>query len=230
MKNFIVTGASRGIGYQTVLTLIQQGHQVLAVARSKDKLQKLKEEAQSESLHLCVCDITQEKDLAKLTQLVGTLGKVDGLVNNAGMVLNKPFMETSKAEWQSVFDVNLFAAIEVIKVIKPSLNTKAHILNISSMGGFQGSAKFPGLAAYSVAKGALSILSECLSAEFASENIAVNSLCLGAVQTEMLEEAFPGYTAPVGPEKMGNYIAEFLLNGHQFYNGKILPVALNNPE
>jgi NAD(P)-dependent dehydrogenase (short-subunit alcohol dehydrogenase family) len=98
------------------------------------------------------------------------------------------------------------------------------------MGGFQGSAKFPGLAAYSVSKGALSILTECLSVELSDKNIKANALCLGAVQTEMLEEAFPGIEAPLSAKEMGNYISNFAIEGSAFYNGKILPVALEDPE
>jgi NAD(P)-dependent dehydrogenase (short-subunit alcohol dehydrogenase family) len=109
-------------------------------------------------------------------------------------------------------------------------NNPSHIVNISSMGGFQGSAKFPGLSAYSVSKGALSILTEALSTEFASKDIRVNALCLGAVQTEMFEEAFPGFKAPLSAEEMGHYIADFALTAHRFYNGKILPVSLEDPD
>jgi NAD(P)-dependent dehydrogenase (short-subunit alcohol dehydrogenase family) len=97
------------------------------------------------------------------------------------------------------------------------------------MGGFQGSDKFPGLSAYSVTKGTLSILTECLAVELQDKNIKVNCLCLGAVQTEMLNEAFPGLTAPVEASQMGTYISDFVINGHTFYNGKVLPVALQNP-
>jgi NAD(P)-dependent dehydrogenase (short-subunit alcohol dehydrogenase family) len=97
------------------------------------------------------------------------------------------------------------------------------------MGGYQGSSKFPGLSVYSATKGGLSILTECIATEFSDKKISCNSLCLGAVQTEMLEQAFPGIEAPVEPEEMAEYISEFILNGHKFYNGQILPVTLGDP-
>jgi NAD(P)-dependent dehydrogenase (short-subunit alcohol dehydrogenase family) len=97
------------------------------------------------------------------------------------------------------------------------------------MGGFQGSAKYKGLSYYSASKAALACLSECLAAEFATSGINVNCLALGAVQTEMLEEAFPGYKAPVDAKTMARFISDFALNGHKFFNGKVLPVAIDNP-
>lgn len=230
MKRFIVTGASRGIGYQTTLALLKEGYEVIAVARSADKLEKLANEANGENIIPVKCDLTDESDLNTLIHKVKDAGNIDGLINNAGMVLNKPFIETSKQEWQEVFNINVFSVVELTQLLIPYFNEGTHIVNISSMGGFQGSLKFPGLSAYSSAKGALAILTECLSAELESSKIYVNCLCIGAVQTEMLKEAFPGYTAPVSPIQMGKFICNFVDTAHQFFNGKILPVALNNPD
>ena len=74
-------------------------------------------------------------------------------------------------------------------------------MHISSMGGVQGSSKFPGLSLYSAAKGAVCVFTESLSTEWVQRGIAVNALALGAVQTEMLDEAFPGFQAPVQSPK-----------------------------
>jgi NAD(P)-dependent dehydrogenase (short-subunit alcohol dehydrogenase family) len=97
------------------------------------------------------------------------------------------------------------------------------------MGGFQGSAKYKGLSYYSASKAALACLTECLANEFTEYGICINCLALGAVQTEMFDEAFPGYKAPVDAKQMAEFIAGFALTGHKFFNGKILPVAINNP-
>jgi NAD(P)-dependent dehydrogenase (short-subunit alcohol dehydrogenase family) len=105
----------------------------------------------------------------------------------------------------------------------------SHIVNISSMGGYQGTSKYPGLSYYSASKAALAILSECLAVEFRELGIKVNCLALGSVQTEMFSEAFPGHRASVSAEDMGEFIAEFALTGHKVFNGKILPVAISNP-
>lgn len=230
MKRIIVTGASKGIGFETSAQLLNAGVEVIAIARSQDELQKLNNNPNSENLEILSVDITTSEGLEQIRKLISSKGNFDGLINNAGLVLNKPFMETADEEWSNVFDVNLFAPIKIIKTLKPFFNKESHIVNISSMGGFQGSAKFPGLAAYSTAKGALAILTESLSTEFSGDGIAVNCLCLGAVQTQMLEKAFPGYEAPVQPDEMGKFISDFVLSGHKFMNGKILPVSLNNPE
>lgn len=230
MKTIVLTGASKGIGYQTALKLLESGCKVIAVARSTEKLQELKLQASSSLLKIISADLTNSNDIQKILECIADTNGIDGLINNAGALVNKPFSETAADEWQYIFDVNLFAPVSLIQSLKPYLNKGSHIVNIGSMGGFQGSDKFPGLAAYSSAKGALGILSECLSTEFSSDEISVNCLCLGAVQTSMLEEAFPGYQAPVQANEMGSYISDFVLHGHKFMNGKIIPVALNNPE
>lgn len=230
MKTIVLTGASKGIGYQTALKLLESECKVIAVARSTEKLEELKLQASSSLLKIISADLTNSDDIQKILEYIADTNGIDGLINNAGALVNKPFSETTADEWQYIFDVNLFAPVKLIQSLKPYLNKGSHIVNIGSMGGFQGSDKFPGLAAYSSAKGALGILSECLSTEFSSDEISVNCLCLGAVQTSMLEEAFPGYQAPVQANEMGSYISDFVLYGHKFMNGKIIPVALNNPE
>ena len=103
------------------------------------------------------------------------------------------------------------------------------MLAISSMGGIQGSAKFPGLAAYSSSKGAVITLTELLAEEYKETGPAFNALALGAVQTEMLEAAFPGYQAPVSAAEMAKYIGDFALTGHHYYNGKVLQVSKTTP-
>lgn len=230
MKNIVITGASKGIGFETALRLLDLDNKVVAIARSIDNLNRLEEHPNSEFLTILPADLTDQEDLNRINEFFSTGDKIDALINNAGMVLNKSFMETSIQEWKDVFNINLFAPVELTKILKPYFEKGTHIVNIGSMGGFQGSDKFPGLSAYSTAKGALAVLTESLSAEFSSDNISVNCLCLGAVQTEMLEKAFPGYKAPVEPEQMAEFISDFTLTGHQFMSGKIIPVSLNNPE
>lgn len=229
-KVAIVTGASRGIGYETSQQLAQKGHQVIAVARSTKLLKKLEKTAPNKIIAQPT-DLTENDDVSELVELVQEkFGQTDILINNAGALINKSFAELTLDDWRSQIESNLISAVHITKQLLPFFTENAHILNISSMGGFQGSAKFPGLTAYSVSKGALSILTESLATELSEQNIKVNALCLGAVHTEMLEQAFPGIEAPVSAQEMGEYIAHFALNGATFYNGKILPVALKDPE
>jgi short-subunit dehydrogenase len=228
-KHIIVTGSSRGIGYETSLYLANKGCQVTAIARSESKLEELKGKG-GENIQTLAMDITE---VSAGDHIVNYLHErnlpVDGLIHNAGLLIKKPFEETTDRDWELQLNINLMAPVRITRSLLPMFSKGAHILNISSMGGFQGSSKFPGLAAYSVSKGALSILTECLGEELIQKDIYTNCLCLGAVQTEMLEQAFPGYDAPVQSEEMGRYIGEFILSGHRYYNGKILPVATNNP-
>ncbi|GAB5409738.1 MAG: SDR family NAD(P)-dependent oxidoreductase [Balneolaceae bacterium] len=230
MKKILVTGASKGIGYSTAIQLAENGHHVFAIARSKKKLIKLTTESFIGKITTISADLTTSEGIEKIGSALSDFESIDALINNAGALINKPFMETTTEDWLSQFDINVLSSVRLIKSLKGKLKKGSHIVNISSMGGFQGSSKFPGLAAYSTSKGALTILSECLSSEFTGEGIAVNCLCLGAVQTEMLEKAFPGYIAPTNPDEMGAFVAHFTLTAHSFFNGKVLPVALNNPE
>jgi short-subunit dehydrogenase len=226
---YIITGASRGIGFETAKQLAENGKHVLAVARSKEKLHALKEQ-NPKRISVLPLDITEKPSAQKLKDyLEQNSFTISGLIHNAGVLINKPFTELSDADWSKQIEVNMMAPVRLTRELLPLFEEQSHLLHIGSMGGFQGSDKFPGLSAYSVTKGTLSILTECLALELQSEQINVNCLCLGAVQTEMLNEAFPGLTAPVKPSEMGIYISDFIVNGHKFYNGKVLPVAVQNP-
>jgi len=226
---YIITGASRGIGYETALELASKGFNVLALARSQEKLLSL-EELNPEKISILSLDITEKPSAQKVKDFLEQNDfTISGLVHNAGVLINKPFAELSDADWMKQIEVNMMAPVRLTRELLPLFEKHSHIVHIGSMGGFQGSDKFPGLSAYSVTKGALSLLTECLAVELQNEQVKVNCLCLGAVQTEMLNEAFPGMTAPVEPQEMGIYISEFVKNGHKFYNGKVLPVALQNP-
>ncbi len=233
MATIVITGASKGIGFETALALASEGHRVVAVARSQDGLEKLRETAlkvPNATIHLFVFDIVHgdyEKDLIPF--VVETLGQVDVLINNAGLLVNKPFENTSIADFSVMLQGNLFGHVSMIQHLLPLLSADGHIVNIGSMGGFQGSVKFPGLAAYSASKAALHALTECLATELEDRGIKINCLALGSAQTEMLANAFPQYESPVSAQEMGAYIAQFALTGHRFFNGKVLPVAVTTP-
>ena len=154
---------------------------------------------------------------------------VDVLINNAGNILNKPFTETTIADFEKVYRTNVFGVSELIRIVLPFMEAESHVVTISSMGGVQGSMKFPGLAAYSSSKAAVITLTELLAEEYKDSGISFNVLALGAVQTEMLEEAFPGYQAPTTALEMADYIFNFSLNGNTYYNGKLLQVSNSTP-
>lgn len=233
--NIVITGASSGVGFEAVLELIlQNDHHVVALARSHDKLKRLYEIAKGLNpdcnIYPARFDIVHDDYETGLLPFINEkIGHVDILINNAGILINKPFMEITTIDFAEMLQTNVLGHVKMIKQLVPIMPAGSHIVNIGSMGGFQGSIKFPGLAAYSASKAALHTLTECLALELADKKINVNCLALGSAQTEMLEKAFPNYESPIAAFEMGKYIADFALTGHKFFNGKILPVAVTTP-
>lgn len=227
-KNIIITGTSRGIGFALVQYFIKQNHQVLAVSRNTEIFDKMQKEYAN--LSILKAEITHEDELKKVSNFVSkNWSHVDVLIHNAGKLIYKPFLEMSHKDFVEVYNVNVFAVANLTKVMIPFLNKKSHVVAISSMGGIQGSLKFAGLSAYSSSKGAVITLMELLAEEFKESGISFNTLALGAVQTEMLKDAFPDYKAPVTAEEMAEYIGHFSLTGDKVYNGKVLQVANTTP-
>ena len=233
-KKVIVTGASRGIGFELVKQYAQAGHDVLAISRNLSRLEVLQKECahlnSKSKVHIISFDLVDGDFESDLMPFVSQcFDEVDILVNNAGALVVKPFTEIQPEELERVYRVNVTSVFRLTQLMMPKFSDQAHILNISSVGGVQGSVKFPGLAAYSSSKAALVGLTECLAEEYKDSSMSFNCLALGAVQTEMLEEAFPGYEAPTSAKDMARYILEFSLSGPQFYNGKILTVSKSTP-
>ncbi|PKP10639.1 MAG: short-chain dehydrogenase [Bacteroidetes bacterium HGW-Bacteroidetes-3] len=226
MKNIIITGTSRGIGFELAQLFAKNNFQVLALSRNTNPLTNLN----LKNITAISVDLSSEEDLKKVTNFVSKNWKqVDILINNAGKLINKPFDKLTSEDFLEVYKVNVFAVAELTRLLIPFLKKGSHVVNISSIGGIQGSMKFPGLAAYSSSKGALLTLTEVLAEEYKEQQISFNALALGAVQTEMLEEAFPGYKAAVSAEEMADYIYNFALTGNKYYNGKILQVSSTTP-
>ncbi len=228
--NIVITGASRGIGYELVKVFARDlNNTVYALSRNAEKLTHLTTACAHATIIPLPVDITHQPELVALSKDFPP--EIDIVINNAGYLVNKPFALITPEELQQVYEVNVLAPFRLIQQLMPRLGktTPSHIVNISSMGGFQGSVKFPGLSAYSSSKAAIAGLTECLAEELKEKNIVVNCLAIGAVQTEMLQEAFPGYQAPLSPSEMAAFIYDFALNGSRFFNGKILPVSLSTP-
>lgn len=220
----VITGASRGIGFEMVKQFLANGHQVMAISRNQDKLLEL-EQLGANTLAF---DLTFE-DFAPVIDAVKSFGKIDILINNAGALVNKPLSQMSNDDINYVYSVNVFSVIKLTRDLLSHFNNDAHIVNISSVGGVQGSVKFSGLSTYSSSKGAISILTECLAEEFKESSLRFNALALGAVQTEMLQEAFPDYQANTTAAEMANYIYRFATQDGKLFNGKILTVSSSTP-
>jgi len=223
-KTIVVTGSSKGIGRELALQAAEKGHRVFALSRNVTSLQ-----ATSGVIPLQV-DLSDTKAVQQaVNEIRATTDTIDVLINNAGILLHKPFLETTSEDFYQVFETNVFGLVSITQALLPFMKVNSHVVNISSMGGIGGSSKFAGLSAYSSSKGAVSILTELLAEEFKATGPKFNALALGAVQTEMLTQAFPEFKAPVQANEMADYILQFALEGHRYFNGKVLPVSSSTP-
>lgn len=229
--NVIITGTTQGIGKSLLLTLLKKKEvEIIAINRSEMDYLNLLSDVDRGRITPILFDLKDINETSNLLQLIPKDKlAIDILINNAGFLVNKPFNEITKEDLLNSYTINVFAPFLLIRQLLPILNKGAHIVNIISMGGVQGSSKYPGLSAYSSSKGALAILTECLSVELGVHDIKVNAIAPGAVDTEMLRKAFPGYQAPVNTETISEFIAHFALNGHKVMNGKTVELALSNP-
>ena len=225
MKNIIITGTSRGIGFELALQFANAGHNVLAISRKTPQTL-----LGNKNISCLSVDLSDQNEMKKVENFLShSWEKVDIIIHNAGSLMLKPFSETSYEDFENIYKVNVFGVANLTRACLPYLQKGSHVVTISSMGGIQGSLKFAGLAAYSSSKGAVITLSELLAEEYKERGISFNVLALGAVQTEMLHEAFPSYQAPISAEEMANYIFDFSLTGNKYYNGKVLQVSSTNP-
>lgn len=225
--DIIITGAGKGIGFELVKLFLQQkNNRIIGISRDISSLEKL----QAAQLYTIQADLNEPKTYNSLLDKLQQMNFRPGLlVNNAGTLVNKSFDALSDGDFDLLFDTNVKAVFRMVKALLPHFAPDAHILNIGSMGGFQGSAKFAGLSLYSASKAALAVMTECMAEEFKDRGIKANCLALGAAQTEMLSQAFPGYKAPVSAAEMAGFIADFARSGHHYFNGKILPVSVSTP-
>jgi len=226
-KSIIVVGASRGIGKEIVLQLAEDSsYTIYALSRNLEKMQE--SFASLENVHCFAFDLAKNDVREQAELIFSQLDTIDILINNAGKLVNKPFLELNKEDLSDCYQVNAMGVMQTVQAALPKMKV-AHIVNISTIGGFQGSVKFPGLTAYSTSKAAVVSFTELFAEEYKETTIKMNCLCLGAAQTEMLEEAFPEYEAPVSASKMAEYIVNFALTADQWMNGKVIPVSLSTP-
>lgn len=229
--NIVITGGSQGIGYEAALIFAGfPGNKILVVARNQDNLRELAYQCSGcpSQMFPFRADLNTDLD-SIIREIRNKLDSVDILINNAGAMVYKPFVDITHEDFDRVFQTNIRSVFFLIQDLLPLFRQDSHIVNIGSMGGVQGSVKFPGLSAYSASKGALAILTECLALELKEKKINVNCLALGAAQTEMLLNAFPGYKAPVTARQMADFICNFAMTGQRYFNGKIIPVSSTTP-
>ncbi len=234
--NIVITGASRGIGFELAKRFASlSNHSILAIARDAEKLRELKSACIRENieahLHPLPFDLNRFENYndTLLKSIKANFSKIDILINNAGCLIKKPFIQITDEDVSEMMNVNVLSPLRLIRLLLPLMGQGSHVVNISSMGGFQGSVKFPELSVYSATKSALACLTECLALEMKDTGISFNCLALGAVETEMLKQAFPDYKAPLSAAEMAKFIADFALTGNQFFNGKVLPISISTP-
>ena len=228
MKKYaVITGASSGIGYELALQWANLGYHAICIARREDKLAELKKKS-PERIHPLVFDLVNFNEYPSLFKEIESITPyIDVLINNAGILINKPFDEFSPDEFDRMVNINYKAPYFLLQGLLPYIENSAlkSIINIGSIGGVDNTDKFPGLSIYSSSKGAISTLTECLAKELSVKNISINCLALGAVRTEMLSKAFPGYIPNLTSEKMAKFIVNFILQNDHVINGKVLQVA-----
>ena len=223
MKTIVVTGTSSGIGNEICIQAAKLNHKVISISRNIEPLEGIN------GIDSYSVDITDKKSIKNfIDDLRNKDLKIDILINNAGQLSNELFGETSYESFKQTFDVNVFGLAEITRSLIPFINKSGHVINISSIGGVNGSKKFPGLSVYSSSKAAVIALTEVLAEEY-SEGPSFNVLALGAVQTKMLKEAFPDYEAQTKPGEMAKYIIDFAINGNNLFNGKLISVSNSNP-
>jgi short-subunit dehydrogenase len=234
--NILITGASKGLGFELVQKFAKdKGNNIVAIARDTEQLKKLQEiceENFQNKIHIYSIDFLSKNLSNDISEMLSKHDPhFDIVINNAGYLINKPFIDCSDNDIADVYKINLFAPMELTRQIVPALNKEqlCHFVNIGSMGGFQGSVKFTGLSIYSSSKAALANLTECLAEEYKAEKIKFNCLALGSVQTEMLNNAFPGFEAQVSAKEMASYIHNFSIQHPIYINGKVIPVSNSTP-
>jgi len=229
MKNIIITGASRGIGYELAKQHLALGNRVLTVSRNEEKLAELSTFAAEGQYQFLGIDLADYAQIEQVLTAIADWDKVDILYNNAGLCINKPFVEITEGEMLKSWQVNFMAPYRLVQVLLPKFKNNSHVVNVSTMGAVQGSVKFPGLSVYSSSKSATVNLTELLAEELKENGPRINAVALGAVQTEMLEEAFPGYIALTQPNEMAEYLVDFGLNGWKYFNGKTQQASISTP-
>jgi len=206
-------------------------NRLFVTGRNQNALKSLEKSSENKNIATFVSEtpLTDKRLESLKNHLIGENIKLDIMINFAGILHNELFADSDEKRAREMIEANFMGPALLIKRLIPCFRVGSHIVNIGSMGGFQGSVKFPGLSWYSASKAALASLTESLAAEFTEMGISVNCICPGAVQTEMLEEAFPGYKAQVSAYEAGLFIADFALNGHRYFNGKVLPFSRSTP-
>ena len=207
----LITGGGRGIGAATAEALARKGAQVIVASRTAAELTATVAALRTAGLPASsiVLDVADEAAVqAAFSRIAEESGRLDILVNNAAILLSGPFAEMAMHDWDRLLAVNLRGAVLCARqAFRLMGESGGSIVNVSSLGGLSGTEKFPGYAAYTVSKFALTGLTEALAAEGRERNIRVNGVAPGAVDTAMLRQAAPHLRTRTGPADIAKVIA-----------------------
>ncbi|XP_050078419.1 L-xylulose reductase [Anopheles maculipalpis] len=227
-KTIVVTGAGQGIGNELCRTLDHLGAKVIAVSRSPGPLEELKVECpRIETIQVDLSDWERTKTA------LNPLGKVDGLVNNAGVAVIKPFLELTEDDFDRTFNVNVKAAFNVAQLLVPKMEPGSSIVNVSSLAGLKA---IHGHCAYSMSKAAIDGLTKNLALELGPRKIRVNSVNPTVILTRMGRDNWsdPAKADPLKSKiPLGRFgevnevvepIVYLLSERSSFVNGHCLPI------
>ena len=227
----VVTGSTRGIGKETALLLLQKGLNVIISSRSQQSVDYIIQEihnefpSKKENVLGLKCDVSKYSDVKSLVDVsVKTFGRIDVLVNNAGIVYFKSIMDTTEEEWNNTIDTNLKGVFLFIKEVLPYMieNKSGVIVNVSSGAGKSG---FPNLSPYCASKFGVIGFTESIAKEVANNNVKVMAICPGGVDTKMFDDIVrDGYNLSnrnlMKPEQVANKIYDMIFNQKDYYNGQ----------
>ena len=230
-RTALVTGSTRGIGKETTLLLLKKGLNVIISSRSQDSVDNVIEEildkfpSKKENILGLKCDVSKHSEVKTLVDVsVKRFGKIDVLVNNAGIVYFKSIMDTTEEEWDKTIDTNLKGVFLFTKEVLPYMieNKSGVIINVSSGAGKSG---YPNLSAYCASKFGVIGLTESVAKEVTDYNVKIMAICPGRVDTKMIKDIVKvGYNASnrnlIKPEEVANKIYDMIFNQNGYYNGQ----------
>ena len=221
-KTAVIIGGGRGIGKATAIALANKGFNVVIASRNESEINEIYRKIGKKGIPIAM-DIKNEKEICSFVKkTIDKFGKIDILVNSAGMHLKKPFEKVSLNEWDDVFNTNIRGQFLTIKEFLPHMK-KGTIINISSCMGLYG---FPFYSVYCASKFAVIGLTKSLAKELKNKSIKLYAICPGAVDTSMHKKDYPDYPTwkLIKPERIAKIIVNLCKPNCSKKSGSVIEV------